>query len=385
MTESEYMATPAFDENWYRLRYPDVAEAIARGQVSSAFEHYERHGREEGREPVAPPAAHGKGEMARQNSYQTFPGETGDSDSKEKLRSLKLPDFKGKSVLDVGCNEGLFCFEAASGGAASVLGIDRNPSFIARAQSRKVDLGIPSQLDFVCQSWEKLPDAKFDLIFLLSALHYAEDQPALIRRLTENLTPRGVLVLECGVVDDEESALVEVKRSVDVVSFPTFGKIKEWLSPYAWKLMGPSVQQKGDPISRKVFHIQNFRREVLLLLGPGHTGKTTFARILARPGIPNVMIDDHLCVYYKTRLNGTKLSNIIRENYDGQRIDHLYSRILADGALNELIDDIATALDSINAPIAVVEGALGQDTAISSQFAKRLESRGFYVWLCCRP
>jgi hypothetical protein len=41
-----------FNEAAYLARYPDVAEAVARGHVSSGLAHYETHGRKEGRLPV---------------------------------------------------------------------------------------------------------------------------------------------------------------------------------------------------------------------------------------------------------------------------------------------------------------------------------------------
>lgn len=38
-----------FDESFYLARYPDVATAVARGEFADAWQHYERHGRDEGR------------------------------------------------------------------------------------------------------------------------------------------------------------------------------------------------------------------------------------------------------------------------------------------------------------------------------------------------
>lgn len=42
-----------FDEEWYLLAYPDVARAVAAGEVGSGLQHYLAHGRQEGRKPRA--------------------------------------------------------------------------------------------------------------------------------------------------------------------------------------------------------------------------------------------------------------------------------------------------------------------------------------------
>ncbi len=39
------------DEDWYLARYPDVADAVSKGQVSSAREHFTQAGLYEGRVP----------------------------------------------------------------------------------------------------------------------------------------------------------------------------------------------------------------------------------------------------------------------------------------------------------------------------------------------
>jgi 2-polyprenyl-3-methyl-5-hydroxy-6-metoxy-1,4-benzoquinol methylase len=44
------------------------------------------------------------------------------------LRALKKIDFAGKRVLDVGCRDGLFSFEAERRGAAEVIGFDNDLS-----------------------------------------------------------------------------------------------------------------------------------------------------------------------------------------------------------------------------------------------------------------
>src|SRR3546814_17417243 len=76
---------------------------------------------------------------------------------------------------------------------------DQSRAFIERARAR-----FPA-CEFHQQGWEQLPDGLFDVILLASALHYADDQAALMHRLVERLTPNGVLVLELGIASSEKS------------------------------------------------------------------------------------------------------------------------------------------------------------------------------------
>ena len=150
--------------------------------------------------------------------YQSFPGVKGSSESMEKLKALLLPSLKGKKFIDLGCNEGFFCGYALFAGAAEITGIDRSEAAIGLARSR-----FP-ECRFLAQSWEQLPDEKYDVILLLSALHYAEDQEALIHRLMKALNSGGILVLELGVLSSAKSEWVKVKRSIDERLFPTRSK-----------------------------------------------------------------------------------------------------------------------------------------------------------------
>ncbi len=47
------MAPAGFDEAWYLAQYPDVAEAVRRGDIASGLEHFLASGRREGRFPSA--------------------------------------------------------------------------------------------------------------------------------------------------------------------------------------------------------------------------------------------------------------------------------------------------------------------------------------------
>lgn len=255
--------------------------------------------------------------------YQSFPGAIGDSSTVDKLKALRMPELKGRSFLDVGCNEGFFCGFADSQGASRSVGIDHSRQFIDRARRR-----FPG-CEFLHQGWDHLPDGKFDVILLASALHYADDQPALLHRLVERLTPDGVLILELGIVPSAASEWVKVKRGIDERYFPTMRKLREVLDPHAWKWMGPSVAQPGDPVPRHVVHVSPRRPMAYLLLQPPAYGKSTIAASLFAPGHVAVLSGDELVdrVARKKLEAAPELAELLATDYSPFALDKMVQRI----------------------------------------------------------
>ncbi len=89
---------------------------------------------------------------------------------------------KDKRVLDLGCNEGFFCFEAVKQGAKHVVGVDYFPQAIDHCKTTKQLYGIEHS-EFQCKDLNKLDELKRvlsnnspEIILCLSLLHHL-DQP----------------------------------------------------------------------------------------------------------------------------------------------------------------------------------------------------------------
>lgn len=275
--------------------------------------------------------------------YQSFPDAAGDSRTLEKLKALNLPSLAGKRFLDVGCNEGFFCGYAAFDGAALSVGLDASAQFIARARSR-----FP-QCEFVNQGWDQLPEGPFDVILLASALHYAEDQPALVHALMSRLSPDGMLVIELGIASSQKSEWVKVKRGIDERYFPSMAMVKEMLRGYAWKWMGPSVTQDGDPVARHVLHVSRQRPTVYLLMQPPGYGKTSIARTLfGRAELPVISGDEVIqCVVNGKRRAPEGMRTLLSANYSPYRLDETIRRVFDEGYGQDLV---RLWLDEVGAP-----------------------------------
>lgn len=265
--------------------------------------------------------------------YQSFPDAAGDSRTLEKLKALNLPSLKGRRFLDVGCNEGFFCGYAAFEGAETVVGLDCSAEYIARARRR-----FP-QCEFLQQGWDRLPDGPFDVIVLASALHYADDQPALVHALVSRLSLEGVLVLELGVAPSSKTEWVSVERGIDERCFPSMSMVREMLAGHAWKWMGPSVRQEGDPVPRQVLHVSRLRPRAYLLMQPPAYGKSSIAcALFERAGVPVISGDEVLHHVVKGLQHASSpLREMLSTDYSPYRLDAAIREVFEAGLGRELV------------------------------------------------
>lgn len=102
-------------------------------------------------------------------------------------------DLGGKSVLDIGCALGFFCFEAERRGAARVLGAELKDDRFAQANLLKGVLD--SEVEFVQRDLlASEPEEQFDVVLALNLIHHLLEPITALQRLAA--LSRDRLVLE---------------------------------------------------------------------------------------------------------------------------------------------------------------------------------------------
>jgi len=146
-------------------------------------------------------------------------------------------------------------------------------------------------------------------------------------------------VLELGVHPNAGREWVKVKRSIDERFFPTLGQMEVVLEPYAWKRVGPSVEQAGDPLPRWVFHIRHRKPVAYLLMEPPAFGKSTLARELFERAAIKVVSGDAVVdqIGRGTLAAPTALVAIVQHDYSPLRIDQAILNVAKAGLLNSLV------------------------------------------------
>jgi SAM-dependent methyltransferase len=136
--------------------------------------------------------------------YQTIPVRDsivtpGTTDSLRRLRLLQLPDdLSGKSVLDIGCNSGMLCFECKKRHADRVVGIDLQPHRLEQARTLAEIMGL--DIEFLEMDLFDVAElGRFDLVFCISVLTEVADLLGGLEVLKK--VTRGTLYLEIATVE----------------------------------------------------------------------------------------------------------------------------------------------------------------------------------------
>lgn len=322
-------------------------------------------------------------------SYQDFDGR-GASKSHEKLKALRLgdlpradraaPPLRGKSVLDLGCNEGFFCAEAVRQGASRVVGIDINQAFIERARLRC------PEATFIQGRWWNIPDERFDCIFFLSAMHYEPEPQKFLRKLRDHLTPTGVLVLECGIVaEGGVRAWRTVNRWDGVKRYPTLDLLmRDLLADYAVRPTGPSVDQAGDPVPRHVFHCTPHAAVAMIIAAPSLSGKTNLSFQLENRGVPTFSTDAMIKkLVMREDQRWRPIAQKLIERFGTGRPANISTMgifIIENGLVDELCDIIVKESPA-EANVYCIQGEALRHPPIQDALKKKLAARNIRSWL----
>lgn len=137
-------------------------------------------------------------------------------------RAMQKVDFRGKRVLDIGCRDGLFCFEAEKLGAAEVIGIDndlapRVPEFLIRTLQSKVRIHSANLFDLRPET-----HGKFDVVIFPGVLYHLRHPFWALKLIQDIITDGGTLVLETAMLaDDNRHAMLYCPTGAESPYEPT--------------------------------------------------------------------------------------------------------------------------------------------------------------------
>jgi tRNA (mo5U34)-methyltransferase len=118
------------------------------------------------------------------------------------LEAIRSLDLRGARVLDIGCRDGLYCFEMEKRGAAEVIGIDNDispgavelliPALQSKVQMRQVNL-----LDLTPETI-----GRFDVILFAGVLYHMRYPFEAMRVVRDLLVDGGRVIVETAVFAD---------------------------------------------------------------------------------------------------------------------------------------------------------------------------------------
>ncbi|MCR5802409.1 MAG: class I SAM-dependent methyltransferase [Lachnospiraceae bacterium] len=103
-----------------------------------------------------------------------------------------LPDFEGKSVLDLGCGTGERCVDYVKRGAVRVQGIDISEKMLAVAQEENSDPHITYH-NMPMEDLDSIND-RFDIVISSLAMHYIEDFSGVVKNVYRLLNDGGIFL-----------------------------------------------------------------------------------------------------------------------------------------------------------------------------------------------
>ncbi len=144
-------------------------------------------------------------------------------------------DIDGKTVLDIGCNNGYYSFRFLPHNPSKIIAIDPWPIFYLQylfvnkfVQTDKIDFRLIGMEDMANEG------IKVDVAFCLGVLYHRSDPITALKEIKAVLNDGGELIIDNLVIDgDGEYALcpsVSYAKMSNAYFIPTVGAMRGWLS-----------------------------------------------------------------------------------------------------------------------------------------------------------
>ena len=161
--------------------------------------------------------------------------------SKLILKALEQVDFRDKKVLDIGCWDGLWSFEAEKRGAREVYATDytahRHHQEMPTFALAKSVLNSKAQYypDVSVFDLGRLGVSDFDIVLFCGVYYHLKDPLLALARLRQVMKPGGILVVEGEVLDNDRDSFARFFYRQPHVGdrstwwVPTVACLREWV------------------------------------------------------------------------------------------------------------------------------------------------------------
>jgi tRNA (mo5U34)-methyltransferase len=148
--------------------------------------------------------------------------------------NLLRPHFnlEGKTVADIGCNNGYYMFRMLEDKPKKLVGFDPSPLY--KTQFDFINHFVKSEIVYELLGVEHLEfyGEKFDTIFCLGVLYHRSDPVAMLKSLFRGLEEGGELILDTFYIDGDEPIALSPESSYskipNIYFVPTISALKNW-------------------------------------------------------------------------------------------------------------------------------------------------------------